>query len=131
MSEEQPVDQEQERHIYLPPQPGHRRACLRFRNGLTQNLDMQPEELTAEIDAFLADPERAWLELRDAVYGEVYAVPKRVVEKEVLDVLVAWVQNPAPQQGSRGNGVVVAREMPDFPGFNQQQELERRRRRLN
>ena len=105
---------ERERTIYLPQPKGHRRACLRIRNGLTQNIDMQPEELALELERFLADPARAQLHLRDASFGEFYAVPRRAVEKELLDVLVAWVENPAPQLGAR-QGVLVAREMPEPP----------------
>lgn len=106
--------EDSERTIYLPQPRGHRRACLRFRNGLNQNLDMQPEELARVLDEFLADPSRSQLHLRDAAFGEIYMLPRRVVEKEVLDVSVAWVENPPPQLGPRG-GVMVAREMPEPP----------------
>lgn len=98
--------------ILLPQPEGHRRGVLRWRNGLMQEIDLAPEELVQELQAFGADPERWWLELRDARYGDLYVVTRHAIEEELLDVLVAWIKNPAPQTGKRG-GVVVAREMPD------------------
>lgn len=132
MTDDELVDEapapDPEPHIFLPPQPGHRRACLRFRNGITQEIDMQPEELADELDVFLADASRPRLELRDAKFGEYYSISRHVVEEEVLDVLVAWVQNPAPEEGRRSTGVVVAREMPEA---HRQRERDRRLRQLN
>lgn len=121
-------DEERERTIYLPQPKGHRRAALRYRNGLVQQIDMQPEELASVLDAFVADPSQgSQLHLRDATFGELYVVTRHAAEKEVLDVLVAWVENPTPQLGTRG-GVVVAREMPEP---RRDQERRRNVRRLN
>ena len=95
--------------IYLPQPDGHRRGCLRYRNGLTQEIDATPEELDQLIDEFLAGDEPS-LSLRDARFGDLYTVRRHALQEELLDVLVAWVKNPAPAGGRRE--LVVAREHP-------------------
>lgn len=127
------TDDVDEKTIHLPQPAGHRRGCLRYRNGLTQETDMTPEELADVVEEFLADPERRRLDLRDARYGDLYVVQRHALEEELLDILVAYVANPAPQTGRRASGVTVAREMPVDPALVHAAELEAgiRRRRLN
>lgn len=112
--------------VYLPPLPGHRRACMRYRNGLMQEIDMAPEDLVRAIDEFL-EGEAQTLVLREPRYGEPYVIRRRVVEEELLDVFTAWIAAPAPETGRHQSGVVVARDLP----VNAEQEQARRRRRLS
>jgi hypothetical protein len=123
-------DVAEEKTIHLPQPEGHRRGCLRYRNGLMQEIDMSPEDLAAEVKAFLADPERLQLELRDAKYGDLYVMQRNAAQEELLDVLVCWVKNPAPQLGARPGGVSVVRQMPMDPAVMRAAEAvaEQRRR---
>jgi len=118
--------------IHLPTPEGHRRGALQYRNGLTHNIDLSPEDLAAAVRAFRADPDRQELELRDAVYGEPLLVTRVAIDRELLALMVAWVPNPAAQQGVRPSGVTVVRDMPLDPAqVRAIERRERRARRLN
>jgi len=123
----------EEKTIYLPQPDGYRRGCLRYTNGLTHVADLSPEELLQQVDAFLSDPAERWLKLHDAQYGDLYAVPRLALERDLLDVMVAWVKNPAPQSGPRPGGVLVARDLPMDPAaiaaLSREERGQRRRTR--
>lgn len=99
--------------IYLPQPEGHRRGSLRFINGLQVDVTVSPEELVELVDHFMEDPiEPHRLELRDAQFNEPYYLFREAIAHgHLMAVGVAWVKNPAPQVGRRGD-VLVAREMP-------------------
>lgn len=82
--------------IYLPQPKGHRRGAIMFRSTPLQAFDCEPEELAKQIRGFLTGDQQL-LELRDAHYGEPYLLSRTAVEREMIGLVTAWVENPAPR----------------------------------
>ncbi|HKW92990.1 MAG TPA: hypothetical protein VJX92_13915 [Methylomirabilota bacterium] len=119
--------------IHLPAPEGHRRGRLQFRNGLVQDVDLSPEHLAVTILEFLASSGQPQLCLRDAIYGEPFVIPRRAIERELLNIQTVWIPKVAPQLGQRASGITVARDVPLDPAQIAAIEKReaRRRRRLN
>ena len=140
------VDEDGEgKAIQLLEPPGYKRCELVFSNGRGLLIDMQYEDLVAEVRAFLADPSRDFLELpdiqvlggdREGNGGVVAAVPmsfsRRALEG-VQSMARAWAKRVPgyEQDGGKGKVAIIrgdqAKQVLVHLNNGQRRQLERQR----